>query len=105
VSRPLVIHPRADLDNLECFAYLARHNPAAARRFLDAVEDALVKINAKPEDGHRYLNAKRADEDWRYRRVPGFRKYRIFYRLTATETEVVRIVHGARDLESIFRVL
>jgi plasmid stabilization system protein ParE len=29
----------------------------------------------------------------------------IFYRLTATETEVVRIVHGARDLESIFRVL
>jgi plasmid stabilization system protein ParE len=58
VSRPLVIHPRADLDNLECFAYLARHSPAAARRFLDAVEDALRKIAAKPKDGHRYLNAK-----------------------------------------------
>jgi toxin ParE1/3/4 len=65
----------------------------------------LREIAANPEAGHRYLKAKREDEDWRYRRVSGFKKYLIFYPLTPTETEVVRIVHGSRDLDSIFRVL
>ena len=105
MRRQLVIHPRADLDTLECFAYLAKHNSSAAKRFLDSIEQLLPKIAAKPEDGHRYLNAKRTDDDWRYVRVPGFKKYMLFYRLTSTQIEVVRIVHGARDMESIFRVL
>jgi toxin ParE1/3/4 len=105
VSRPLVVHPRADLDQMECFTFLARHSPATARRFLDVVESLLIAIEANPEGGHRYLNAKRADEDWRYRRVPGFKKYLVFYRVTPAQTEVVRIVHGSRDLGSIFSVL
>jgi plasmid stabilization system protein ParE len=63
MSRPLVVHPRADLDQMECFAFLARHSPDAARRFLDAVELVLPAIAADPETGHRYLNAKREDED------------------------------------------
>ena len=105
MSRPLVIHPRADLDQLECFSFLAGHSPDAARRFLDALESVLPAIAAAPEAGHRYLNAKREDEDWRYVRVPGFKKYLVFYRLTASQVEVVRIVHGSRDLDSIFSVL
>lgn len=41
MNRPLVVHPRADLDQLDCFSFLANHNPAAARRFLDAVQSVL----------------------------------------------------------------
>ena len=73
MNRPLVIHPQADLDQFECFAFLARHNPAAARRFLDAIETLLPSIANQPEAGPRYLNAHREDEDWRYVRVPGFK--------------------------------
>jgi len=105
MNRPLIVHPRADLDQLECFTFLARSSPNAARRFLDAIEASLRKIAESPESGHRYLNAKRDDEDWRYRRVPGFKSYLIFYRINESQTEVVRIVHGSRDLDSIFRVL
>jgi toxin ParE1/3/4 len=105
MTLPLAIHPRADLDQMECFSFLARHSPAAARRFLDAVESALSSIAANPAAGHRYLHARRPDEDWRYIHVPGFRKYLVFYRLAAVQTEVVRIVHGSRDLDSIFSVL
>jgi len=105
VSRRLVIHPRADLDQVECFAFLARHNPAAARRFLDAIEQVLLKIKAEPERGHRYLHTKREGEDWRYMRIPGFKKYLVFYRISDPEIEVVRIVHGSRDLDGVFRVL
>src|SRR5436305_434982 len=105
MKRPLIVHPRADIDQLECFTYLAQKSPDAARRFLEAIEASLRAIADNRDVGHRYLAANRQDEDWRYRRVPGFQKYLIFYRVTAAETEVVRIVHGSRDLESIFRVL
>ncbi len=55
--------------------------------------------------GHRYLRSGREDEGWRYLRIPGFKKYLVFYRLTDIEIEVVRVVHASRDLEAIFRVL
>jgi toxin ParE1/3/4 len=105
VNLPLVVHPRADLDVMECFTYLAQRNAAAAKRFLDAIEQLLPTIASRPNDGHRYLHAKRETEDWRYVRVPGFKKYLAFYRITDAAVEVVRIVHGSRDLETIFRVL
>jgi toxin ParE1/3/4 len=105
MNRPLVVHPRADLDQLECFSFLANHSPDAARRFLDSIESILHQIEATPDSGHPYRNALRPDEDWRYYYVPGFRKYIVFYRIAATQTEVVRIVHGSRDLDSIFSVL
>jgi toxin ParE1/3/4 len=105
MNRPLVVHPRADLDQFEYFSFLARHSPDAARRFLDEIENLLPDIAQKAEAGHRYLNAKREDEDWRYVRVPGFRKVLVFYRITEAQVEVVRIVHGSRDLDAIFRAL
>jgi toxin ParE1/3/4 len=105
VSRSLRVHPRADLDVLEAFTFLAGRNPDAARRFLDAVERSLLAIKARPEDGHRYLHGRRENEDWRYVRLAGFKKYLVFYRLVGEETEVVRIVHGSRDLDAVFRVL
>jgi len=105
VNRPMRVHPRADLDVIEAFAFLATRNPDAARRFVEAVEHTLLKIEASPEDGNRYLRAQREHEDWRYVRLPGFKKYLVFYRVGALDVEVVRVVHGSRDLEAIFRVL
>lgn len=105
MSRPLRVHPRADLDILETFTFLAGRNPDAARRFLDVVEKTLLAIEANPADGHRYLHGRREEEDWRYVRLAGFKKYLVFYRLAATVVEVVRVVHGSRDLDAIFRVL
>lgn len=105
MSRPLRIHPRADLDVVETFAFLAGVNSDAARRFLNAVEKALIAIESRPEDGNRYVREGKEDEDWRYRRLPSFKKYLVFYRLTSADIEVVRVAHGSRDLEAIFRVL
>jgi toxin ParE1/3/4 len=105
VKLSLVVHPRAELDLIECFEYLAQHSPSAARRFLDATEASLATINQRPGDGYRYFNDRRPKEDWRYVRLPGFKKHLVIYRITETEVEVVRIVHGSRDLESILRVL
>jgi len=34
-------------------------------------------------------------------RVPGFEKHLIFYRVTEGGIEVVRVLHGARDIQRI----
>ena len=34
--------------------------------------------------------------------VPGFPKYLVFYRASADELHILRIIHGARDIERIF---
>jgi len=47
---------------------------------LDAVEAALFSIEKQPEAGNRYLHGHREDEDWRYVRLRGFKKYLVFYR-------------------------
>lgn len=31
--------------------------------------------------------------------VPGFRNYLIFYRIQGDQLEIIRVLHGARDLE------
>jgi toxin ParE1/3/4 len=34
--------------------------------------------------------------------IPGFPKHPIFYQLRKSEILILRIIHGARDLESLF---
>ena len=34
--------------------------------------------------------------------IPGFPKHLIFYQVRKNEVLILRIVHGARDLESLF---
>ena len=33
--------------------------------------------------------------------VKGFRKYFIFYQIAAGEVEIIRVLHGSRDIETI----
>ena len=33
--------------------------------------------------------------------VKGFREYLIFYQITAVEVEIIRVIHGSRDIETI----
>ncbi len=40
--------------------------------------------------------------DVRQQAIKGFRKYLVFYRPTASGIEILRVIHGARDLAAIF---
>lgn len=83
----------ADLD--EVWAYIAADNPDAADRMVDAVlESSRVHVRF-PEMG-------RSREELR----PGLRSfvvspYVVFYRPIEGTIEVLRILHGARDIKSI----
>ncbi len=83
----------ADLD--EAWAYIARNNPKAADRLVDAVLAAARRHVQFPESG-------RSRDDI----SPGLRTfvvkpYVVFYRPIEDTIEVVRVLHGRRDIRRI----
>jgi toxin ParE1/3/4 len=79
--------------------YIARDNPDAAARFINATEEICGRLAKEPGIGHAEKFRKLIGV--RSFRVPGFEKYLIFYRSHEDTTEFLRLVHGARDLPRI----
>ncbi len=99
--KPVSLRPRADADIDQCFAYIARDNPGAAMRFLDALERSFSMIAEQPGIGSpRYAHLAALD-GLRMWVVPDFENYLIFYIEKAHFVDVVRILHRARDVPSL----
>jgi toxin ParE1/3/4 len=102
VPRALHRHPEALADVEESAVYIGADNIAAALRFLDAVETTLRLLLKHPElgSGRRFERSELAGV--RSFPVKGFDKHLSFYRPTEWGIEVLRVLHGARDLGTIF---
>ncbi|MEX2175055.1 MAG: type II toxin-antitoxin system RelE/ParE family toxin [Pirellulaceae bacterium] len=98
MNRLLDIQPRALIDVADIFEYFLAVDPRVAMRFYDAYDAALPLIERMPEAGGKLLLDGHEALDLRYVRPKGFEHYLIFYRLTATTIEVVRVLHSSRDL-------
>jgi len=101
--RKIVLTDAAINDILEQAAWYEEESGLKlARRWEKAVTSVLLRIAATPAAGAP-CNFK-APELAGVRRVtvPRFPKHLVFYRLQKQEMIVLRIVHGARDLESLF---
>jgi toxin ParE1/3/4 len=72
-----------------------------SRRWERAVQTALLRIARSPRSGA--LCKFKAEELGKVRRVlvTGFPKHLIFYRLHRDELLILRVIHGARDLENL----
>ena len=93
---------RARQDILELVTYIAADNPIAAAALYDAYEHILATtLTEMPDIGRPYPSAEARLQGVRTLSVGRFRRYLIFYRRTDDEVEVLRILHGARDLRSI----
>jgi|SRR5690242_17342795 len=86
---------RRELD--EIWAFIARDNLNAAERVVDEIVRTITKLAEMPGMG-----ARREEFAPSLRSYP-VGNYLIFYRPAPGGIEVVHIVHGARDLERIFR--
>lgn len=73
-----------------------------AKRWDDAVTFTLLRILQNPQSGPCCSFKSEELQDIRRIPVAGFRKHLVFYRFYEQELLIVRIVHGARDLESLF---
>lgn len=95
-KRPIVIR-----DLIEQATYIAENNLDAAERFLVAAEETFQFLGRMPGIGKLCRFSKLQLLDIRQYPVKGFKNYLIFYRATDSEVEVLRVLHGTRDLEAI----
>jgi toxin ParE1/3/4 len=91
-------HPQALLDLEQAAVHLGRDDAGVSLRFLDAAEKTVRQLAQHPELGRlrRYRHA------WlrgvRSLAVRGFDDHLVLYRPTSEGIEVLRVLHGARDL-------
>jgi toxin ParE1/3/4 len=97
----LRILPAADADVDETAEYIARDSLDAALRFYDAVDETYRQISEHPKRWPRYELRHRRLRDLRKRAVVGFENHLVFYRIDAGMVEVIRVLHGARDIQAI----
>ncbi len=97
----IVQRARARADLLELAAWIAAGNPAAALALYDAYEHSLDLLAESPLLGRPYTSADPRLAGMRVLAVHRFRKILIFCRLLPEAVEIVRILHGARDIPAI----
>jgi len=86
----------AELDRVEITLHIARDNPAAAERLLETIDDKCRLLARMPE-----LGRKRPDLAPNLRSLP-VGNYVIFYRSEMDGIQVIRVLHGARDIPALF---
>ena len=85
---------RRDLE--EIWHFIATDNPAAADKFLEALNSRFLMLVSMPEMGRK------REELLPQLRSFAFGNYVTFYRIGESGIEIVRVLHGARDLPPLF---
>ena len=92
----VIVSPQAEEDLFEIAFHIAQDNPKAAGSLLERIERICALIAASPEIGRR-----RKEFGPELRSFPVDR-YLVFYRPVRGGVEIARVLHGARDLPSLF---
>lgn len=102
VTPRFLIRPAADRDLDEQAGYLAeRAGLETALRFYDAANESFSFLAQNPGVGALRESANPALAAIRVWRVSGFAKHLIFYHAVDGGVEIIRILHGHRDIETI----
>jgi toxin ParE1/3/4 len=97
--------PRARRDLDEQAVYLAEEaSPAIGYRFLLAAEGTFALLASHPEIGWRpKVKRLKGLESLRMFTISDFGKMLVLYRPTPGGVEILRVVHGSRDLRPVIR--
>ena len=97
----VVQRDEAEEDLIEVFVFLGEKNPSSARHFVRAAEDTFQTLAEQPGMG-KTLESKNPDlQGVRWFPVKDFPKVLVYYRPLTDGVEVLRVLHGARDLASL----
>jgi toxin ParE1/3/4 len=92
----VILSIEAEVDLLEITSFISSGDEAIARRFVYGLMESLDLLSEYPEMGRKRDDLKRG------LRSINFNRYLVLYKIEGTRVEVVRIVHGARDIASLF---
>lgn len=101
--RPLVtLRPAADQDLNNQADYLAREaSLEIALRFYDAAHQTFELLAAMPNIGEHRPSTNPRLKGMRVSRIEGFPNHLVFYRPTERGIEIIRVLHGGRDIEAV----
>lgn len=98
----IIKRPVAKRDLIEQADFIAQDNLEAALRFLAAAEKTFAQLARLPNIGKSRKVKSRVSANVRQFPITGFEKYLVFYRPIKGGIEILRVLHGARDLNRIF---
>ena len=88
--------PLAENDVVEIWGYIANDNQIMADKIVDKIHELFQKLLENPKIG-----VLRKDLAKDLRSFP-VEKYVVFYRIIKDGIEIVRVLHSARDISTIF---
>lgn len=94
----------AHRDLVEITAYLAERNEKVTRRFLAEARATFNRLARMPGLGTRYEIEELALAELRYSPISKYPMYLVFYRTLPDGIEVVRVLHGSRDIAGILAI-
>jgi toxin ParE1/3/4 len=97
----IVRRPRARADLIDLADYLDQVRPSLGDQFLDAAERTFALLERLPGIGAPFPLSNPQLQGLRHYPVQGFPNHIIFYLPTSDGIEVVRVLHGARDLTGV----
>jgi toxin ParE1/3/4 len=93
----LLMRPLAELDLLDIWDYIADDSPDRADNFLDRIESKLMTLAQNSG-----LGRKRSELLPDLRSFP-IGNYVVFYQQIEGGIDVIRLLHGSRDIEEVFK--
>jgi len=105
VAQFVTQRPRARLDLLEQFVYFGEQSGVTlSERYFAAVEDTCSALSNHPLSGVQYDTAIPGLKGLRRFPVRDFGNYFLFYLPVEHGIDIVRVLHAARDIASIFEL-
>lgn len=89
--------PQAEADILEIWEYIAEDSVIEADRWIDRLDEKLALWATQPK-----LGRVRDELAGGLRSLP-FGRYVVFYEVLPDGVDVVRVLHGARDIDQMFQ--
>jgi toxin ParE1/3/4 len=101
-KRGIFFHQKAleDIEEITCF--IAEDSPQAAQTFREILEHTCELLAEIPDMGTARNFTNPLLTDVRLWPLKRFDKYLLFYRAQRNTLEIIRVLHGARDLPSLF---
>jgi toxin ParE1/3/4 len=102
MRRCIIRHDEAERDLRLIYARIRRDRPQTAKRFLQAAAKAFRKLLRFPDLGVSLGISNPELKGLRVSPINSFENFVIFYRTLVDGIEIVHVLHGARDIETVF---
>ena len=101
MTRKIHFARRVRTDIIRIYTSISQRSPEAAERVSEAIHRSIQQLGDMPGVGRAWESTRELLQGMRVATVRPYRNYLIFFRPTEKTVEVFRVVHGARELDSI----